>query len=655
MSTSLLGIGVSGLQAFQRSLDTISHNIANASTDGYSRQTVDLVSRPPQTTGYGFTGNGVDVVTINRSYDAFAENSLRSSTSSYAEFNAFHTMASQLDNVLADPNVGMGASLQRFFNAVQDVADAPSDPGARTVLFSEGQNLSGHFNELADWIEGLRGQINSELSSGVNEINGLTQSIAQLNQAIVVEQGRSGGHLPNDLLDQRDTLIRKLSELVTVTTVKQDDGAVNVMIGSGQVLVRANTSETLAVYPEAGDPNQLGIAIQGGGGMLIPITGQVTGGKLGGMLGFRDRMLDPASNSLGLAAIGLANYFNEQHNRGMDLSGALGVDFFSLPQPEVLTVTGATGNVTVGFDDVSQLTNADYRLNFKAGAWDLIRADTGQSVPMSGSGTAADPFIADGMRIEIPVAPANGDSYLIRPTRKGAAQIDMVLADSNLIATASPLRSLAALGNTGSGVISAGSVTDISNPAFQTTAGQLSPPVMVRFTAANSYDLYDNTNPAAPVLLEAGIPYNPATGGELFPTPGGIDYGYRMQLTGAPAVGDEFSTEYNTGGVGDNRNALALLGVSTDKQLYGGSASVLDAYSALVVDVGSDTRQAELNSLSRKGVLDQATATREAISGVNLDEEAANLIKYQQAYQAAAQVISAANSLFDTLMTMMRR
>jgi flagellar hook-associated protein 1 len=655
MSTSLLGIGVSGLQAFQRSLDTISHNIANATTDNYSRQTVELVSRPPQRIGNGFTGNGVDVASISRSYDYFAENSVRSSTSAYAEFNAFYTMASQLDNVLADTDVGMSVSLQRFFDAVHDVANSPSDPGSRDVLFNEGQNLADHFNELAGWIESLRGQINSELSTDVNEINGITQSIAQLNEAIVVEQGRSGGRPPNDLLDQRDAQIRNLSDLVSVTTVTQDDGSVNVMIGTGQVLVRSNTSERLAVFAEAGDPNQLGIAIKGGGGVLIPITGQVTGGKLGGVLGFRERMLNPASNSLGLAAIGLANYFNEQHNKGMDLNGALGVDYFSVPQPEALTVTGATGNITVGFDDISQLTNADYRLNFKAGAWELTRADTGQPVPMSGSGTSVDPFIADGLLIEIPVAPVNGDSYLIRPTRKGAAEIDMVLANSNQIATASPLRSLAAIGNTGSGVISAGTVTDIGNAAFQTSAGQLSPPVLVRFTAGNNYDLYDNSNPVAPVLLEAGIPYNPATGGELFPTPGGIDYGYRMQLTGAPSAGDEFSTEYNTGGIGDNRNALALLGVSTEKLLHDGSESVLDAYSALVVDVGSDTKQAELNSLSRKGVLEQAMATRESISGVNLDEEAANLIKYQQAYQAAAQVIATANSLFDTLMTMLRR
>ena len=654
MTTSLLGIGLSGLQAFQQSLDTISHNIANANTDGYSRQTVDLVSRLPQQTGYGFTGSGVETVTISRSYDAFIEGNVRSSTSSYAESDAFYLLASQLDNILADPDVGMSASLQSFFNAVQDVADAPSDPVARDVLYSEAGNLADHFNELAGWIEGLRHQVNSELSSSVAEINGLTRGIAELNDAIVLAQGRSGGHTPNDLLDQRDALIRDLSELVSVTTVTQDNGSMNVMIGTGQVLVHDDTAETLVVYPEAGDPNQLGIAIRSNGGALAPITDQVTGGKLGGALGFRDRMLDPASNSLGLAAIGLSTYFNEQHHQGMDLDGALGVDFFSVPEPEVLTVTGAKGNVVASFDDVSQLTIADYQLNFSAGAWELTREDTGQVVPMSGSGTAVDPFIADGLRIEIPVAPANGDSYLIRPTRTGAAEMDMVLGSSRQIATASPVRSETAIGNTGSGVISAATVTDIDNPAFQTIAGKMTPPVMIRFTGVNSYDLYDNSIPAAPALLEAGIPYNPATGADVFPTPGGIDHGYSISISGAPAAGDEFSTLYNTGGIGDNSNALALANISTQQLLFGGTESITDAYNGLLVNVGSDTKQAELNSLARQSVLEQSVSQRESISGVNLDEEAASLIKYQQAYQAAAQVISVANSLFDTLLNMMR-
>jgi flagellar hook-associated protein 1 FlgK len=387
----------------------------------------------------------------------------------------------------------------------------------------------------------------------------------------------------------------------------------------------------------------------------VPVTEQLSGGRLGGVINFRDQMLDPASNSLGLVAIGLGNYVNEQHQRGMDMDGALGLDFFSVTQPQVLTVAGTPGSVSVAFDDVAQLSDADYKLRFNAGAWELTNKLTGQAIAMTGSGTTADPFIAEGMSIEISAAPANGDTYWLRPTRNGAMDIQMMLADSRQIAAAAPVRSAAASANTGTGVITAGTVTDIDNAAFQSTAGQLSPPVLVRFTSDISYDVYDNTNPASPVLLEAGIAYNPATGAELFPTPGGIDHGYRMHISGAPLSGDEFSTEYNTGGIGDNRNALLLAGLATDKVMYGGSTSITNTYNGLVADVGTGTKQAEINSLAQKRILDQTLATRESISGVNLDEEAANLVKYQQAYQAAAQVISTANTLFDTLLNAVRR
>ena len=653
--TSLLSIGTSGLLAFQRSLNTVGHNIANVNTEGYSRQSVDLVTRTPQVTGYGVVGTGVQTDSITRSFNAYVELGVRSSTSSVAEFEAFHTLASQLDNVLADQDAGISTSMQRFFNAMQDVADTPAGSAAREVLLNEAQHLAEQFNQLAGWLDGVRGQVASDIRSSVGEINRLSDAIANMNESIVIAQGQSGGQPANDLLDQRDTFIRDLSKLVSVTTLQQDDGSLNVMAGSGQMLVVGNKASTLETYVEAGDPNQLGIAIRGSGGVLVPVTEQISGGRLGGVLSFRERMLDPASNSLGLTAISLSDFVNQQQNQGMDLDGVLGNDFFNVAQPAALTLSGSPDIVSVSFDDITQLTNNDYTLRFNAGSWQLTQNDTDQVVPMTGSGTAVDPFIADGLRFEITAAPAAGDTYLIRPTRNGAMDMNMLLANNRQIAAAAPLRSLAASANTGTGEISAGVVTDINNAAFQSTPGQLSPPVLVRFTAANSYDIYDNTNPAAPVLLEAGIVYDPATGGDVFPTPGGLDHGYSMQLSGSPAAGDEFSTEYNTGGIGDNRNALLMSALANNKLMANGTASINDSYNSLVADVGTGTKQAELNMLAQNRVLDQAISRREAISGVNLDDEAANLVRFQQAYQAAAQLISVANSLFDTLLNTVRR
>ncbi len=655
MASGLLGIGTSGLLAFQRSLDTIGHNISNVNTDGYSRQTVQLENNRPQANGFGFTGTGVNTSTITRSYDAYVEFSVRNGTSSSAESDAFLNLAVQLDNIMADTDAGMSAAITRYFNAMQDVADDPSSTAAREVLLNESDQLAVQFNDLAKYVEDTRGQINNTITGNVSEINRITVNIADLNQAILIEGARSGGQPPNDLLDQRDALIRDLSEYMEVSTVTQDDGAMNVFIGKGQLLVRGSNVSELTTYLVNGQPDQLAVAIDGGSGPDIPVSGKLIGGSLGGVLGFRDRMLDPASNSLGLVAIGLGTQINEQNRNGMDIDGALGINVFSVGQPEVRVQQGAITNISVEFGDVGQLTNLDYKLSYNSGAWGLIRTDTGQSVSMAGSGTGADPFIVDGMEITVNAAPANGDSYEILPTRNGATDMQMLLANSRQLATAAPVRSLAANTNTGSGAISAGVVTDINNAAFQANAGQLTPPVLIRFTDANTYDILDNTNPAAPVALETGIAYNPATGGEIFPSPGGLDYGYQMRLNGAAAAGDEFSTEYNTGGTGDNRNALLMNDMSTAKLLQGGTASYSDSYNGLVADVATGTRQAELGSLSNSRLLQQTLATRESISGVNLDEEAANLVRFQQAYQAAAQVIATAGSLFDTLLNAVRR
>ncbi len=653
--SNLLNIGSSGLQSFQRSLNTIGHNIANVNTEGYSKQNVNLSSRDPQLNGFGFSGTGVKTTSITRSYDAFIENNLRNSTSSAKEFEVFHSLATLIDNVIADPDAGMSTSMQSFFDAVQDVADTPSAIAPREVLLEEGKHLAGQFNELASWLDSVRGQVNSDVRGSVSQINKLSHSIADLNESIVIEQGRSNNQPANDLLDQRDNLIRELSEYVSITTSQQEDGAVNVLAGIGQVLVVGNRASTLEVFNEANDPNQLGVAIKGNAGVFVPITEQLTGGRLTGLLSFRDRMLDPASNSLGLVAIGLSHFMNDQQTQGMDLDSALGAEFFTEAKPQILALSGNPGDVSVAFDDVSQLTNSDYKLRFNGTAWQLTENETNQPITMTGSGTAVDPFIAEGIRFEINAAPTSGDSYLIRPTREGATEIKMTLNNNRQIAAAAPIRSAEAINNAGTGEISAGNVIDINNSVFQSASGQLDPPVLVRFTSPTSYDIYNNTNPLSPTVLESGITYNPTTGGEVFPTPGSLDHGYRLQLKGAPVAGDEFSTEYNSGGIGDNRNALLLANLANNKTMANGSASINDSYIAMVSNVGSDTKQAELSAVAQKGILDSATASRESTSGVNLDEEAANLVRFQQAYQAAAQVITVANTLFDTILNAVRR
>ncbi len=549
----VFGIGTRALMAFQNALNTTGHNIANVNTPGYSRQRTEFATERPDFVGFGYLGNGVKIGDVQRLFDGFVVDRVRTGQSAYNQQQTYYELASQVDNLLGDPATALSPGLQSFFNAVQEVANDPTSTAARQVLITEADTLSSRFGQLHQGLEDGRSRINQQLRATVEEINGYATSIARLNDDIAIALSRGEGHAPNDLLDQRDRLVEQISERVAVRTVLQDDGEMNVFIGNGQNLVLGTDTNTLSVEPLGEDPDRLDIGLQSPGG-TVRITNLITGGKLGGILEYRDKILGPSQNALGRIAIGLAVSFNDQHRLGMDLDGNAGQDFFNVPQAEVIPDpgNGGPGPVLVGFDDVAQLTLDDYRLSFDGTNSVLTRLSDGQTVAFaSGSGTAVDPYIVDGISIVTDPAAVAGDTYLIRPTRQGGSGLGVAVTDTRKLAAADP------------------------------------------------------------------------------------------------AAG--------AGSVGDNTNALALAGLQQSLTLSNGTASFEQAYTALVGDVGTRTGQAQINAEAQGKVLEQAQNERDAISGVNLDEEAANLLKFQQAYQAAAQVIATAEQMFDTLLDAVRR
>lgn len=651
MASGLLGIGSSALLSYQKALDTVGHNVANVNTPGYSRQLVDLAARPGQSYGSGFLGNGVDVTTIRRNYSQFLVDNLRTSSSAYREQNTLATLSANLDNLLADDQTGLSPALGSFFDAVQAAANDPTSTAARQVMLSEAGTLAGSFQSLDNSMEASRLDIGARMEASTQEINRLAGGIASLNRKIIDARTSAGGQPPNDLLDARDQMVLDLSELVSLTTTTQDDGSMNVFIGSGQPLVLGVSANAMGAKVDVTDPGQVDITIGANGQSPVVVTGLINGGELGGLIAYREQVLDPAINALGRIAVELGSYMNEQHRAGMTLNDLPGQDLFSLASPQVVAGAGNAGSISVTYDDVSRLTAEDYRLQFNGSNWSLLRNGTGQGVPLSGTGTSVDPFVAEGISITVGAGAAAGDSYIIRPVRDGAGAMQTLIGDPRDLALASPVRTSAALANTGTGRISAGVVTDISNPAFQSSQGTLSPEVLIRFTSPTSYEVVDQSTLG---VIDTGL-YDPATGTDIFPTANlGIDYGYQVRITGNPAGGDEFRVGYNSGGSGDNRNALLLAGLQTARMMNGGSASFNDAYGEMIADVGTRTRQAQVGSDVQQSVMEQSQSAWAAESGVNLDEEAANMLRFQQAYQAAAQIIAVADRLFDTLMNAVR-
>ncbi|KFI21970.1 flagellar hook-associated protein FlgK [Nitrosococcus oceani] len=640
-SSDLLGIGASGLLAAQRALATTSHNIANVNTPGFSRQRTELAARLPEFTGQGFIGTGVDVTTVRRAYDSFLTEQARHSTSEYAQSKVFHDLAAQVDNLFADSDTGLSASSQRFFNATQELANDPSSSAARQVLLAEGGAFATRVHSLGDRLGELDEGINTRLRDTVAEVNTLSSSIAGLNQQIRDLRGQNNDQPPNDLLDQRDQLIQDLSQKAAVTVLPQDDGSLNVFIGKGQSLVTGNHSHSLTTLANPYEASRLEVGYAAKGG-VASISDSIQGGELGALLSFRDEVLAPSRNALGQLAVGVAQSFNEQHRLGVDLQGELGGDFFaaidsntavSLPRAD----NTGDGVIEIAINDASKLTDSDYRLDRHGAGFTLTRLSDNQAFSLSTFPGSAE--TVDGLTLNLTSGSINGgDSYLIQPTRAAAQQFGVMLTDSARIAAAGPIRIEANLGNRGTGQVSAAAVTS-------TTGLPLPPNGDVTLTydaAARQFNV--SGGPGGTLDFD---PASESNGKEFsLPSVGGLNF----TVSGVPADGDTFMLQNNTGGVGDNRNALSLAGLQTKPVFQDGTTTYQEQYGRLVADVGARTRQAEANQDTQKILLDQAVAAREGGSGVNLEEEAANLIRFQQAFQAAARVISTADTMFQTLL-----
>jgi flagellar hook-associated protein 1 FlgK len=632
---NFLSTGVSGLLAFQRAIDATSQNIANVSTPGYSRQTAQMVTRQAQMTGNGWVGSGVDVATTTRAYDDMIAEQVRVASSSFGNLDAYTTLMNRVNDMFSNTTTGITPSVQKFANAMQDVANNPTNSSSRQVLLSEANGLTDRMKSYNTQLNELGNQIETQITGEVTEVSTLSKGIADLNVQIADAYARSS-QPPNDLLDQRDQLLDKLSTHVDINTVKQGDGQVNVFIGSGQPLVVGKDASSLVATTDPYDPSRHTIGLKGLSGTPVDITASITGGSLGGAMAFRSEVLDPTRNTLGRISVALTDTINSQHKAGIDLTGTQGGDLFKVGAVQVLANSGNTGTgvPAVTRTNVGALTTSDYILQKTAAAslpatptdtWALRNVNTGATVTMAGTGTALDPFTADGLSMVVNGTAKVGDRFEIRPTRLATGGLDVVITDPSKIAAAAPIRTSATSANTGTGTISAGSVVDATNASLRTTS-------TIAFIDASTYSI----NGAGTFTYTADQPIT-------------IN-GASVTISGAPKAGDTFTIRDNTGGTGDNRNMLALSDSLSKGVIENGTTSINSSTSQLVGQIGSTTRQVTASRDAQQIVQKEASDARDSVSGVNLDEEAANLIKYQQAYQAAAQMIKVASQLFETLL-----
>ncbi len=627
-------VAITGLQVFQRAIATTANNVANAGTEGYTRQRVDIVTRPSQTFGDGFFGSGSRVSGVQRIEDQFLNARVQSSAGDVARLDSYLSLIQRVENLVSGSQSGLDTALQNFFNSLQDLSNNPASIPARQVVLSNSETLVARFRDLDDSYNSINQEINTRLRGDINDINSITSGIADLNRSIVEAKAASssGESLPNDLVDQRNVLLGRLSERVAVNTVELSDGSVNVFIGGGESIVIGSLSRNLLTTNDPANPGQLRVGIEVGSSSF-DITDKITGGSVSGLLDFRSEQLSEIRNQTGRLALVLADQFNAQHQSGLDTNGALGTQYFSIAGPETTANQNNTGaaTVTTSITDVTQLSSSDYELSYDGANYTLTRLSDGVNV----SG-AAGPLNIDGIQVDIVGAAAAGDRFLVQPTINGASGIGVLLNNTSQIAAASPVRSLESAANLGDGVVGNPQILDINNPDIFDT-------VEIRFnTPPTTFDIFNVTDAS---VIAAGVTYT---------NNANIDFnGIRVQVQNQPEAGDVFTIERNSGGVGDNSNVVALLGLQTS-QTVGGTATLQEGYGSLVSQVGTVSRQTSISSQTQQALYEDAVQARDNVSGVNLDEEAVDLLRYQQAYQAAAQVISTANRLFDTFLAAIR-
>jgi flagellar hook-associated protein 1 FlgK len=681
---SLLNIGMSGLAAGQSALMTTGNNIANADTAGYSRQQTVQGTKASNQFGNVYIGTGTTLADVRRVYNSYLDAQLQTTTSLNSDSAAYAGQISPLDKLLSDSGTGLNGALTKFFASVQNVNAKPGDDASRQLLLSDAQALSNRFNSISSQLTQQNANVNGNLADMADQVNKLAATVAQLNQKIS-EVSKAGGQ-PNDLLDARNETVRQLSTF-TGAQVMERDGNLDIYLGSGQPLVMGSTASKLEVVPSKDDPSRSAIQLNRGSS-TIDITSVMTGGEMGGLLRYRSTVLDPAMNELGRVALVVADQMNTIQAQGIDKNGDFGSNLFNsinsaaqMAQRSVATVgnSAGSGNFEVSIEDSGKLTINDYKVTFTSATnYTVQRLPEGTAMGAFSTLTTPPPVI-DGFSMKLTGGTAAaGDTFKITPTRNAATTIKTEMTDSKRLAIAAPLGAAIAPGGSGTLTIPAsGQPTlttkfDIYDTATTTTIQnglKTSTPVKIVFGAAGgttqTYQMLDAQGnslstgtivPGQNNTLSLTIPLVDASGAAINdPGPPIVQrtVSFDMTVAGSPGQGSAINVSLSQPGTLDNRNGTALAGLQTRQTVDTGSASkgisLTDAYGKLVEGVGAKAAQGKLDSAATEAILANAKGARDSLSGVDLDEETGNLVKYQQYYTASSQIIKAAQEIFSTL------
>lgn len=661
MASDLLGIGSSGLQAQQKMLATTSNNISNVNTQGYSRQNTVLYSNQ-DTLGVGSSST-------RRMIDTFAQTEVLRDTAVYNKTNTTYTELSFLDQYLSDSATSLSTTINSYFSAMQSANSSPNNASDRQGIMGQLSTVVTRFQSVSSELSQQYDNVNNKIDTELKGVNSLLSSINDLNVKISKTVGLADDGTRSNLMDQRDEMVRQLSEKLDIRVVKQDNDTVQVNLNSGESLVLSGNYATLSTVIGNPDPKQTSVQIKMGNATTTANT-DMLGATVGGYFAARDSIAD-VQRETGQLALAFADAMNTQNRLGMTLNNTIGGDLFTVPASDVLANSNniGTGSLTISpiAGQMSNLPPNDLQISFTgATTYTVYRLD-GNTKTLIGNDTvpASNNVLAGyGLQMTLTGAPANGDSFLVQPTKNAAGALTANISRAEDLALASPLKLNASANNYSSAKISLTGVynTDSTTSSFTASSLKLAAPHTVLINSTGDYELYDGNSPQN---LLATVPAS-SNGQDLLATSGiyanaQTNPGFEISIDGIPKPGDQFNISFNTDGFSDNKNGLALAGLQTKDMVRKGSSTAADnkmtfneAFSSTLTTVGTEVNGLNTSKTAANAKLSQSSQLYDSVAGVNLDEEAANLVRYQQAYSASAKVITAAQSTFDSLLSALR-
>ncbi|WP_019676404.1 flagellar hook-associated protein FlgK [Arsukibacterium perlucidum] len=675
MSDNLLRIGTSAVLASSTSLNTTSNNIANLNTPGYVRQRTEFEAEQ--------LGLGVGRGTTERLVSEFTLQQLRRDTTNLAYANQYVSEANRIDGLFSNPANSISSAVNDLFQKFQTANNDPSSISTRLLIISSSESLLDRFGTLSNLVLDQSTYINQQLELDLRETNSLIKNVADLNRNITNYGTGSSKPVPLNLYDKRDEAIRQLAEKLQIKVLDAANGEKLVFMATGQSLVIENGEFGILTLQGNPDPNVKELQLQSSArpDVIVQVGNDQLGGQLGALLSFRDETLIPTQNQLGQLALAMADSLNEQNKLGMTANGDIGNELFALPSFNGLNYnenTGA-GNVRAVIEPgrAYQIPPNDFLVTFESPDTFTVEAvdSFGNVIPNSAISQTVVGFPATinagsspdddlyGLQITLDAslgAFADGDRFLLKPLADAARQVKQLSNRAEDIALASPVRSSEAVDNLGNALVDKLVVTD-TDPAtssFSPPAALTGAPFNIIYVGGNEFEVRDN----ADTVIGTTGPIVSATFDNILDR-AGLNLGFDFNITGSPQPGDVFTIDYNTGGFNDNRNGLQIAALQTTDTMRryavttpnaDNQMSFNEAYGTMVSFVGDKTAQARNGQAAAEALYSQTQILFESLSGVSLDEEAANLVRFQQSYAAASRIISTSQTIFDTLLQAVR-